>query len=152
VDLSTTTTTPAATLSPNNKPGITINNYGSGYGIAYAFFPGYQYKKSANWDNSVGEPSHFSMLPYGWGDIQRKIISTPVITIAKTEKQVNLSHEMVEACTLKSTEGVAIILLNWSGKSINDLTITIKTRFSNTKSAQHSHISSNRINDSAIGI
>jgi len=148
VDLSTTTTTPVATLSPNNKPGITINNYGSGYGIAYAFFPGYQYKRSANWDNSVGEPSQFSILPCGWGEIQRKIISTPVITIAKTEKQVNLSHETVEACTLKSTEGVAIILLNWSGKSIDHLTITVKTQFSNIKSAQHSPVSSNRINES----
>jgi hypothetical protein len=50
-----------ATLILNKKPGITLNRFGRGYGISYAFFPGYNYKRSANWDSTDGEPSHFSI-------------------------------------------------------------------------------------------
>jgi hypothetical protein len=34
---------------PTTQPAITINSYGKGFGIAYAFFPGFHYQQSANW-------------------------------------------------------------------------------------------------------
>lgn len=54
-------------------------------------------------------------------------ITVPPATIANTPKRITLNQEMVEACLLKTEEGIAIVLLNWSGMPgpINDLTMTI---------------------------
>ena len=54
-------------------PAITINKYGKGYGIAYAFYPGIHYQQSANWDTTINEPSQGTALPYGWGKLQRTL-------------------------------------------------------------------------------
>lgn len=124
--LTPTTATICATFS-NAKPAITINSYGKGYGITYAFFPGFHYQQSANWDtNAEIEPSQRTGLPYGWGKVQRDIIVAPA-RIANTPKPITLNQGMVEACLLESEEGIAIVLLNWSGMpgAISNLTMTI---------------------------
>ncbi len=66
---------------------------GSGYGTAYAFFPGFRYQESANWDTTDNEPSQGNALPYGWGKIQRDIIVAPA-KIASTQKRITLNQEM----------------------------------------------------------
>jgi hypothetical protein len=65
-------------------------------------------------------------LSYGWGKVQRDIIVAPA-RIANTPRPITLGQEMVEACLLESEEGIAIVLLNWSGMlgRINNLTMTI---------------------------
>ena len=131
------TATPVATFSDGISPAITINRYGSGYGIAYAFFPGFHYEQSANWDTgpwtAAGDPSQGTALPYGWGKPQRDIITAPA-KIANTPRPVTLTQngkilEIVEACLLESDKGYAIVLLNWSDTPahvpIKNMTITL---------------------------
>jgi hypothetical protein len=57
----------AGTLTQGNWPGITVNLYGTGFGIAYAFLPGLQYWQSTEHDDGGQEPSHGSRLPRNWG-------------------------------------------------------------------------------------
>jgi hypothetical protein len=153
VELEPTTATNIASFS-DGEPAITINDYGTGHGIAYAFFPGYQYELSATWDYprdvALGEPSLDSRLPYGWGNTYRAMVVGPA-KIANTPKPVELDHELVEACRLDSAEGIAIILLNWNStprleldKPINNLKVSLKTNISNAdiKSAQGARVSS----------
>ena len=123
LELVPTTALTCAVFS-NQKPAITINKYGSGYGIAYAFFPGYQYENSAYWDDLAQQESQFTRLPYGWGKIQRTIIVAPA-KLANTEKSILLSHELIENCRLDSDDSVAIILLNWSDIHIEVLKLKI---------------------------
>ena len=140
------TATTAATLSsgspPTTQPAITVNSYGKGFGIAYAFFPGFHYQQSANWDDPLSEPSQGAKLPYGWGKMQRDIIVAPA-KIANTQKPITLTQdqdgdtqemEMIEACLLEAkgaNRGIAIVLLNWSGALIENLTITINNSITN---------------------
>jgi hypothetical protein len=121
------------------EPAITLHKYGSGYGIAYAFFPGFHYQQSANSDDPIGEPSQQIILPYGWGKLQRDIIIAPAkiangnqgtpkpIAITYVTRDGKTQDTMVETCLLESEKGIAIVLLNWSGMPgpINDLTVTI---------------------------
>jgi len=128
------TAIPVATFSDGSQ-AITINRYGKGYGIAYAFFPGFHYTRSANWDTGQadGEPSKGTALPYRWGKLQRDIITAPA-KIANTPRPITLTQngkilEVVEACLLESDKGIAIVLLNWSDTPahvpIKNLTITL---------------------------
>lgn len=36
-----------------------------------------------------------------------------------------LSREVVEACRLQSSAGIAVVLLNWTDEPISDLTVTV---------------------------
>jgi len=127
------------------EPSITLHKYGSGYGIAYAFFPGFHYQQSANWDDNIYEPSQQTTLPYGWGKLQCDIIIAPAkiangtqgtpkpIAITYVTRDGKTQDTMVEACLLESEKGIAIVLLNWSGTpgQINNLTMTINNSITN---------------------
>jgi hypothetical protein len=142
--LAPTTATTAATLStesPPTTPAITVNSYGKGFGIAYAFFPGFHYQQSANWDvNAQTEPSQGTALPYGWGKVQRDLVIAPA-KIACTPRLITLTQqdgkpqEMVEDCLLESDKGIAIVLLNWADTPahvpITNLTITLNNSTTN---------------------
>jgi hypothetical protein len=124
---------------PTTQPAITVNSYGKGFGIAYAFYPGFHYQQSANWDDTNNEPSQGVALPYGWRKAQRDLIIAPA-KIACTPKPITLTQngntiEMVEACVLESDKGIAIVLLNWSDTPahvpIKDLTLTLNNSTTN---------------------
>jgi hypothetical protein len=109
-------------------------------GIAYAFFPGFHYQQSANWDDSNGEPSRGTKLPYGWGETEGNIIVAPAKKIANTPQPIKITYvtqdgkiqdTMVETCLLESEKGIAIVLLNWSGAPIENLTLTINNSIIN---------------------
>ena len=76
-------------------------------------------------------------LPVGWGELERRCIIAPAV-LAGTPKTVILSHVLVEACLLKSVGGAAIVLLNWSGEQIKQLSVTLPggAAFTIVKSAQ----------------
>ncbi len=128
----------AATFSDGTSPAITIHQYGKGYGIAYAFLPGFHYQQSANWDiNGQSEPSQGTALPYGWGNIERDLIVAPA-RIVNTQKPIEISYvdqngetqdTLIETCLLESDKGIAIVLLNWADTPnhvpITNLKITI---------------------------
>jgi hypothetical protein len=81
-----------------------------------------------------------TVLPYGWGKLQRDLIVAPA-KIACTPKPITLTQqdgkpqEMVEACVLESDKGIAIVLLNWADTPahvpITNLTITINNPTTN---------------------
>jgi hypothetical protein len=101
-----------ATFS-DGSPAITLNKPpgSKGYGIAYAFFPGFHYQQSTNWDRyGFNEPSRGTALPYGCGNLQRDIITAPS-KIANTPRPITLTQngkilEMVEASLLESDKGI----------------------------------------------
>jgi hypothetical protein len=111
---------------------ITSHRYGDGTAIAYGFFPGWQYWISKFLENPIFDnPYH---LPQ-WGKVERDMIVAPV-RLAHPPRLVELSHEVVEACWLESSAGIAIVLLNWTGVPIPALTITVPDVRLFTKSAK----------------
>jgi hypothetical protein len=123
-------------LLQSSSPGITLNKYGRGTAIAYAFFPGLQYAASADNSAALGffDPA---ALPSGWGDLQRQVAVEPAV-LAGTSQPVVVSTPGVEADLLKSDRGDAIVLLNWTDKPLSQLTITVPNAaaFQRIRSAQ----------------
>jgi Beta-galactosidase trimerisation domain len=105
----------------SGEPAITSNSFGKGTAITYGFFPGRQYWVSQYVESPIYNNPH--ALPK-WGKVERNIAVAPA-RLAKTPRPVTLSHEVFEACRLESSEGIAIVLLNWTGEPIPALTVTV---------------------------
>jgi len=135
--------TVVARLTPTDPnqpsgPGITCNQFGMGWAIAYGFFPGVQYGCSPD----RTDPQR---LPLRWGKKQRDLAIAPAASkqLANTPRPVDLRRsgqdaEVVEACKLQSDEGIAVVLLNWTDEPIHDLEVTVPDvgRFTKVSSAQ----------------
>jgi hypothetical protein len=65
-----------------------------------------------------------SRLPVCWDTSLRKLAVLPATMANTPHVFMNISHEMVEVCTLYSEKGIAIVLLNWSGQTINSFSFT----------------------------
>jgi hypothetical protein len=118
-----------ATLA-SGAAGITLNHYGAGTAIAYSFYPGQQFMESAS-QPDVG------WLPVRWGQAQQQLAVEPAV-LAQTAKPVVVSHDGVEADLLTSAQGDAIVLLNWTGQPLTQITVTLPNGagFNQVQSAQ----------------
>ncbi|MCS7180336.1 MAG: hypothetical protein NZ891_03175, partial [bacterium] len=101
----------------DGTPAISEVKYEKGIIISYGFWPGVNYHFSQ--DNNRGD-----RLPIGWDENIRKIITYPAL-IANTKKYVEISESLVEGCYLISEKGIAIVLLNWSGKPLSNIDLII---------------------------
>jgi hypothetical protein len=115
---------PAGASQPSG-PGITCNQFGKGWAIAYGFFPGVQYGCSPD----RTDPQR---LPLRWGKEQRDLAVAPAASkqLANTPRSVVLRRggqdaEVVEACRLQSEAGIAVVLLNWTDEPVHDLEVTV---------------------------
>ncbi|MDB5388499.1 MAG: hypothetical protein JWM11_4145 [Planctomycetaceae bacterium] len=85
--------------------------------VALGFWPGVSYWLSPD----RTDPTR---LPTQWAASVRQLISRPALQ-ANAWRHVLVSEPGVEACLLESKAGLAITVLNWTGKPIPQLQITI---------------------------
>jgi hypothetical protein len=103
---------------------ITSRSHGNGTAFAYGFFPGFQYLASPDNPPNTSVPPDPGLLPGPWGTPQRLLVIGPAL-VGQTPKPVSLDHDVVEACRLDAPDGVAVVLLNWTGRPISHLTVNI---------------------------
>jgi hypothetical protein len=122
-----------ATLAPlgagPERPAITVRQHGRGRAYAYAFFPGWQYWCTATHPRypvpSASIPGeHMDRLPRHWSTPDRLLTTLPA-RLASTPRPVLTSHAAVEARRLQSSQGIAVVLLNWTGEAISALKVTL---------------------------
>ncbi len=97
--------------------GVVARGYEKGSVLLYAFFPGWQYWVSP-------DRSDRSRLPRGWGEWQRHVAVAPA-RLARTSRPAWASVQGVEVCRLQSEKGVALVLLNWTDRPLDKVTITV---------------------------
>ena len=112
----------------DGSPAIVTKNYGKGKIVFCGFFPGLSYMKSAVIANrNKIQDSSFSDCPPEYPEIIRKIFSN-FISYSNIKPPVITNNYLVEANLLEGSKALIITLSNWSGKSIENLDITINQR------------------------
>lgn len=110
-----TTTTASVMAQLDGATGITMNVRGTGKAYAYGFFPAWQYWITPDRRNP-------QRLPQGWGARERTWATAPAASVAKP---VEVNVPGVEAIRLNSSQGVAIVLLNWPDQPIANLQVIV---------------------------
>ncbi len=116
VPLTPTTAKPLAMFA-NNDVAATEIKLGNGRLIAFGFWPGVSYWLSP-------DRTDLTRLPIDWSAAARQIATFPA-SQANAAKHVVVNEPGFEACLLESETGLTITLLNWTGRSIPKLAVTI---------------------------
>jgi hypothetical protein len=103
----------------DGRPAVVEAKHQQGRIIAFAYWPGIAYWLTPDRSNP-------RKLPQGWADEARKVITWPA-RLANTPRHVQVSEPGVEAIVLDSPRGMAVTLLNWTGKPLATLDLAIKT-------------------------
>jgi hypothetical protein len=104
------------------RPAITRHGFGAGVAYTYAFFPGWQYWTTATHPTLV---SFQDRLPRNWSESDRLLATLPA-RLASTPRNVLLSHGAVEARRLQSDAGIAVVLFNWTGAPLLEITAIVR--------------------------
>ena len=118
VPLIPTTARTLATFA-DNSVAATETSLKDGRVIALGFWPGVAYWLSP-------DRTEHDRLPVDWSAATRHFITWPARS-ASARRHVIVSEPGVEACLLESPEGLAVTLLNWTGRPIRELQVTIPT-------------------------
>lgn len=102
----------------DRTPAVTHRKVGGGMIYRFANHPGLSYRRSAT-EQTGG-------LPSGFADVWRNLIVEPV-RAANVSLAVSIDRPLIEAPALHSERGVAVTLLNWSGKSQAGVHVTLRT-------------------------
>ncbi|MCM8758533.1 MAG: hypothetical protein NC906_02005 [Candidatus Omnitrophica bacterium] len=121
----TPTTGKSCAVFEDGSSAIVESTYGRGRVFYYGFWPGITYHLSP-------DRTDYKKLPEGWSEKARKMVTVPA-RIAGTPKFVEINEPLVEGCYLLSDKGIAIVLLNWSGKPMTETEITINDAENTTK-------------------
>jgi hypothetical protein len=148
-----------ATLAPAARPqdarrAITRHAVGEGVAFGYAFFPGWQYWCTATHPLFVPRTKtvHTDRLPRNWSTPDRLLATLPA-RLAQTPRGVLLSHAAVEARRLDSDAGTAVVLLNWTGAAIAELTVTLRGRgLRHVTSLRHGPLDDTATDDATVSI
>jgi hypothetical protein len=100
----------------DGAPAVVRHRYGQGSTLYFATMPGLAYSRGAT------EISGAPTIDYP-SDIAPLITGLP--TWAKVNKPATTSLPFVEAAVLQSQRGTSVTLLNWSGKPVKELTVSI---------------------------
>lgn len=104
----------------DGSPAVLRGAIGKGHVIHFAWMPGLSYWKSSQQKQD--------QLPVGFSEAIRNWVVWPVIQ-AGVELPVSVDHAMVETPILLSEAGAAVTLLNWTGDSIDQLSVTVRAPF-----------------------
>jgi hypothetical protein len=104
------------------RPAIFRNRFGAGVAYTYAFFPGWQYMATATHPTTA---SFQDRLPRNWSEADRLLATLPA-RLANTPRSVQLSHSAVEARRLQSDAGIAVVLFNWTGAPLPEITAVVR--------------------------
>lgn len=104
----------------DGSPAVVQRTVGQGRAIHFAWMPGLSYWKSSGQTEDG--------LPVGFSKPIRDWIVWPV-ELATVERPVTVDQVLVETPLLVSESGAAVTVLNWTGKSIERLTVTVEVPF-----------------------
>jgi hypothetical protein len=120
-----------AAARPDGGAAVTVRAYdGGGRAVAYGFFPGWVYWLSADHHDP-------GALPRRWSDAARDLAVAPA-RLAGAPRAVTVSRPGVEALRLDAPEGIAVVLLNWTGEPIEALDVAVSNpgRFARASSIE----------------
>lgn len=113
----------------DGEPAIITRAVGKGRVYFAGTFIGAAYVRSAipfrPWDRGTKDTSFNHFLPTGFDAKLRALICKPAED-AGTAPFVKCSSELVEATVIDSKHGIAVPLMNFSGKRINGLEVTVR--------------------------
>jgi hypothetical protein len=104
----------------DGAPAVAVRSLGRGRVVHFAWMPGLSYWKS--WTSTRDR------LPVGFSESIRRWITWPT-TLAQVEPPVALDRPLVEAPLLVCDAGAAATLLNWTGESVQQLTVRVRVDF-----------------------
>ena len=114
-----------ARFADDDSPAVIVASLGEGRIVQYCWFPGLAY-----WRSQSGKADG---LPVGFAETIRRWIVWPALELAGVKRGVEPSCDLVEVLMLKSREGVALTVLNWSGHSVPDLRLRVRIDFKPTR-------------------
>lgn len=119
---------------------------GQGRVILSACLPGLSYARKARmaWDLQP-EEERIDQIPPFWPDAERELLAYPA-RAGKARLDVVLSTPVVEATRLESAIGIVVPLINWTLKSIQNLTVRIPEvgKMSSVESLRHGKLTPRR--------
>jgi len=125
----------------DHVPAITQHNAGRGQILSFSWFPGLSYAHLA-----LG--LQLELLDNADANSLRELVLKPV-RVAGVSPPVQVNVPYVETPVLESPEGDAITLLNWTGRDLPSVKLTVRVPFHITKalSVTHGKISLHREGD-----
>lgn len=117
---------PLATFS-DGSPAVSKRALGKGQAIYCGFLPALSYFKPAipkrPVDRTSAEDSLAHLIPTNFDAAAYQLIGLPAEGIARP---VECSEPRVEASVIESPQGLAIALVNWSGKPVKELKVKLR--------------------------
>ena len=111
----------------DGTPAITVRTAGRGRAMYCAFLPGLSYFKPAlprrPVDRGHRADSMAQFLPKAFDAAASRLIGAPA---EKVKRPVVCSEPLVETMVIESDEGTAILMINWTGKPLWDLNLTVR--------------------------
>lgn len=112
----------------NTCAGV-LNQVGKGMALLIGGLPGVAYVAPAipvrPWDRGATDAAMSHFLPTEFNTWARDVILWPVRK-AGIEPDISLSEPIVEWSAIDSEVGTAILLVNWTGRPIRELTVTVR--------------------------
>jgi hypothetical protein len=110
----------------DGSPAVTVKQTGQGSAQYCGFLPGLSYfhpalpRRPADRNSAPDSLAHF--LPTAFDTGAAALVALPATEVARP---VTCSEPLVEAMVIESPRGVAIELVNWSGKPLKNLSLTL---------------------------
>lgn len=104
----------------DHSPALVQSNVGKGHAYRYTLMPGLSY-----WRSRHGTQDK---LPVGFSPSLGKLIVEPALR-AGVSPMVVVDQPMVESPILLSDAGAAVTLLNWTGKTIDSVDVSVRLPF-----------------------
>lgn len=110
----------------DGSPAVTVRRVGEGRAIYCAFLPALSYYKPAiplrPVDRSSADDAMCHLLPTAFDRTAAFVIG---LGAAQVARPVACSEPLVEATVIESKHGVAVPLVNWSGRPVKGLKVTV---------------------------
>ncbi len=114
-----------ARFDDDQSPAVVVAPVGKGRVVQFAWFPGLSY-----WRSQQGKADG---LPVGFAPEVRRWICWPALELAGANRLVEPSEPLVEVLYLESPRGVALTVLNWSGRQVSRLRLRVRLPFTPSK-------------------
>lgn len=110
----------------DGSPAVTVHQVGKGRAVYCGFLPGLSYYEPAiprrPVDRGATDEAMIHFLPTDFDSQIAALIARPA---AELRRRVECSHPLVESTVIESTHGVAIPMVNWTGKPISRLEVKL---------------------------
>ncbi len=110
----------------DGSPAVVQRKVGEGQVVYCGFLPGLSYFYPAipkrPVDRGATDNAMAHLLPT---DFDKNVAKLAELLADCIQRPITCSEELVESCVIQSPHGTAIVLINWKGKPIHDLQVTV---------------------------